>query len=112
MSGTLQELLERIYGIKTYYRINERADSVGTSVSQILSANPNRVSFLVVNLSTTNLFISPKNDVTCYKGLFVAPNGGSVILQWDVDFELVSQAWYAIASASSTNVYILENIII
>jgi hypothetical protein len=112
MANSLQNLLERIYGLKTFYKINAKADSIGTSVTTILSANPNRVSFLVVNLSTANLFMSPDNDVSSSKGIFVAPNGGSVILQWDVDFELVSQTWYAVASASSSDIYILENIII
>jgi hypothetical protein len=83
---------------------------VGVSVVEILSSNPNRVSILIVNLSLNNLYISPQNDVSATKGIYIAPSGGAITLQWDRDFELVSQPFFAIASGAASDVFILENI--
>jgi len=110
MSIQLSDLLQNLYGIKTFPQINKTVSQVGSSAVQIMSANPNRVSFLVVNLSTNNLFISPQNDVSSTKGIYIAPSGGSITIQWDRDFELVSQPFFAIAAGAASDVYILENI--
>lgn len=110
MSIQLSEMLENLYGVKTFPQYNKVVDQVGTTVVQILKANPNRVSFLIVNLSANNLFISPLPDVASTKGIYIAPNGGSITVQWDRDFELASYAFYAIASGATSNVFVLENI--
>jgi len=110
MSIQLSDLLQNLYGVTTFPQINKMVSQVGTTVVQIMSSNPNRVSFLVVNLSANNLFISPVPDVSATKGIYIAPNGGSITMQFDIDFELVSQPFYAIAGGVTSDVYILENI--
>lgn len=110
MSIQLSDLLQNLYGVKTFPQINKLVDEVDATVTQILSANPNRVSFTFVNLSAVNMWIGPHSDVSSTKGIFVSPNGGSITLQWDRDFELVSQPFFAIAIANNSDCYILENI--
>lgn len=110
MSIQLSDLLQNLYGVKTFPQVNKTTSAVGTSVTRILSSNPNRVSFLVVNLSANQMFISPEPDVSSSKGIYIAPNGGSINVQWDRDFELVSQPFFAIAGAAASEVYIIENI--
>lgn len=110
MSIQLSDLLQNLYGVKTFPQINKTVSQVGVAAIQIMSANPNRVSFLVVNLSANNLYISPLNDVASTKGIYVAPSGGSITVQWDRDFELVSMPFFAIASGAASDVFILENI--
>jgi hypothetical protein len=110
MSIQLSDLLQNLYGVTSFPQINKKVNQVGVSVVEIMSSNPNRVSFLVVNLSANNLFISPENDVSSTKGIYIAPNGGSITVQWDRDFELVSQPFYAIAGGAASDVFILENI--
>jgi hypothetical protein len=110
MSIQLSDLLQNLYGVKSFPQVNKKVNQVGVSAIEIMSSNPNRVSFLVVNLSANNLFISPENDVSSTKGIYIAPNGGSITVQWDRDFELVSQPFYAIAGGAASDVFILENI--
>jgi hypothetical protein len=110
MSITLNELLEGLYGVKTFHQINQTVSAIGVASIPIMKGNPNRVSFLIVNLSANAIYISPMNDVSATKGIYVAPNGGSVLMQWDRDFELVSQTFYGIAAGAASSVYILENI--
>lgn len=110
MSVTLSELLEGLYGVKTTYRINPNISSVGTTALKLLNNNPNRVSFLVVNMSVNALYVSPMQDVSSTKGIYIAPNGGFATFQWDRDFELVGQEWWCIGGAAATTLYVLENI--
>jgi len=110
MSIQLSDLLQNLYGVKSTFSVNKRVDTVGVTVVSIMSANPNRLSFLFVNNSVNNIYISPINDVASTKGIYVSPGGGSVIFQWDRDFELVSSEWFAISTAAASNVFILENI--
>jgi hypothetical protein len=110
MSIQLSDLLQNLYGVKSFPQVNKKASSVGTSVIEIMSSNPNRVSFLIVNLSVNNLYISPQNDVSSTKGIYIAPSGGAITLQWDKDFELVSQPFFAVASGAASSIFVLENI--
>lgn len=110
MSVTLSELLEGLYGVLTTYRINPNISSVDTTPLKLLNNNPNRVSFLIVNMSVNSLYISPMRDVSSTKGIFIASNGGYATFQWDRDFELVSQEWWCVGGAAGTTLYVLENI--
>jgi hypothetical protein len=110
MSVTLSELLESLYGVKTTNRANPNIATVSTTAQKILNNNPNRVSFLVVNLSVNGLYIAPAQDVASTKGIYLAPNGGFATFMWDRDFELVGQEWWAIGTAVGTTLYCLENI--
>jgi hypothetical protein len=110
MSIQLSDLLQNLYGVKSFSQINKTTSLVQDTVTSIMSANPNRLSFLVVNTSTANIYLSSQNDVSSTKGIYLAPLGGSIIMQWDRDFELVASQWFAIASNADSEIYILENI--
>lgn len=110
MSLTLSEMIFQLYGIKSHYKKSDAGSTIGVTVDKILANNPNRLSFIIVNLSGNAMYISPNNDVSSTNGIFLAPNGGRAILQWDVDFELVSQEWFAIAAGAGSSYYLLENI--
>jgi hypothetical protein len=110
MSIQLSDLLQNLYGVKSFSQINKATSLVQDTVTSIMSANPNRLSFLVVNTSTANIYLSSQNDVSSTKGIYLAPLGGSIIIQWDRDFELVASQWFAIASNADSEIYILENI--
>jgi len=110
MSVTLHEVLDDLYGIKSTEIENPITNIVGVTPVKILNNNPNRLSCLIVNLSGNALYLAPSPDVSAAKGIFVAPNGGTVQLLWQEDFELVSRNWYAIAAVAGSGIYVLENI--
>lgn len=112
MPVTLSELLQSLYGVRSRTVENPETATVGVTVVNILRNNPNRLSFTIFNLSANNIWIGPKNDVSSTKGIWVSPNGGSVTLMWDRDFEIVGAAWYAIAAGAGSAIYLLENIAI
>lgn len=110
MSITLHEMLQNLFGINSHQRENRTADEVNIAATRVLMADPNRLSFTIVNLSGNAIYIAPSNEVADDRGIYLAPNGGTFICQWDVDFELVSQEWFGTAAIDNSAVYVLENI--
>lgn len=112
MNMSLSEMLFQLYGVRTTYTINPLVEDVDIAVTRILPHNPQRTSFVFYNLSANAIYISPRNTVSATEGIYVAPNGGSVVLTWDRDFELCSMEWYATAGANNSACFCLENIIV
>jgi len=113
MSLALHEMLEALYGVKSRKRVNYLVAQVEDEPTRILPGDPNRLSFVFVNLSANPMYIAPQRNLThtpATVGIYIAPTGGSIILQWDRDFELVSEEWWAISTIAASPCYILENI--
>ena len=118
MPLALHEMLQALYGIKSYARENSLLfdpatgfDRVGVAAARILATNPQRVSFQVTNLSANVVYIAISNTVLATHGIRLAPNGGLASLIWDRDFELCSHEWWAIATVADSDIYVLQNLI-
>jgi len=110
MSITLAEMLDNLFGVKSTHRINVEADEINSTVTQILKANPNRLSVLVINLGAQAVFLTPDNSPSSTRGIYLAPNGGSMILMFDKDFQLPASEWWGICSVDNNDVLIMENV--
>ena len=118
MKFALHEMLEALFGIKSYPRENSLLfnpatglDQVGVAAARILTNNPQRVSFLVINLSANVVYVGLTNQVAATHGVRLAPNGGLMSAIWDRDFEEVSHEWWAVATAAASDIYVLRNLI-
>jgi len=105
--GKLGELLEAHFGMQTTYRLSPPAFQIGVAVTQLVGYDPNRLGIVIVNTGATTAYLSPENTIAAGAGIVLAPNGGSVSLNWDKDFDLVAQQWFAIAGVA-TNCMVLE----
>jgi len=83
-------------GFKTRLIINPVTDAVATTATEILKNNPDRVFWLIVNLSGNNGFAGWDRQVSSTRGLLVAANGGFVSANIDEDGELVIYPVYAV----------------
>jgi len=110
MSIALHEMLSALYGVTSHIVNNPLVDEIDIAVTRFLPINPKRLSFTFVNLSVNIIYIAPSNQVAATFGIRLAPNGGMIVVQWDRDFEMVSQEWWATAAANNSAVYCLENI--
>jgi len=106
--GLLRNLIIREYGIQTAVRINPETDVVNTSPVRVLSNNPNRLSWVIVNLSGSDIWLGFDREVSSTKGLFLASGGSAIATDWRDDFELVGYEVWAIASADNSPIYVLE----
>lgn len=112
MPIALHEMLESLFGIKSFPKEQPYLDPhVANIATQLfLPYNPQRVSFIVINLSENVVYIAPSNQVGTGRGIRLAPQGGSASLTWDRDFELCSHDWYCMATADASAFYVLENV--
>jgi hypothetical protein len=106
--GVLSDLLRERFKIKTRPLVNPLVAAVGLAAIPIAQNNPDRVGFVMINLSANIVYISPLDTVLATAGIRLDANGGQVSMVWDEDFELVSQPWYGIATGAGSAVFILE----
>lgn len=76
-----------------------------TTVTDLLKNNPDRLSFLLVNLGTTAMYVAWDRGVLATHGIYIAPNGGSFGLSADEDAELVGMALFGISITSANDIY-------
>lgn len=111
MAGlNLSDMIDALFGVKTFYRINPVIDEVDATVTQILAGDPRRLFLLIMNLSGNAIYIAPDNQVATTRGIYLAPTGGSISLIWDRDMELVSQPWFGISTAANQDIFVIETL--
>jgi len=106
--GVLSDLLLDRFKLKTHNLVNPLVAAVGVAAIPVLLNHPDRVGFVMLNLSANIIYISPLPNVALLVGIRLDANGGMVGMVWDEDFELVSHDWYAIATGAASQVFILE----
>jgi len=105
---TLHDLILDRFKVKTRAVENPVTDTVGTEPVIILHNNPNRVFWLLINLSPNTIYVALSHDVSPNKGVYVDPNGGGTSMIWDEDFHATGWAVWAVASAADSKIYVLE----
>lgn len=106
---TLADLLMERFKVRTRGVENPLAvTSLGVTPLLILGNNPNRLGFVIINLSDNAVFVSLTNEVASTRGIRLSPNGGQMIGVWDEDFQLVGWAWWAVAGGAGSAIYVVE----
>lgn len=103
-----REVSEKRFGFPTRALENPVVSSVGTSAIEILRNNPDRVFWLVVNLSANTVYVALSEDVSATKGIRLDANGGFASFSAEEDGEAVAYAVHAIATGAASNIYVLE----
>ena len=109
MANVLDLIANKIGARVNYYK-NQYASSAGSTISQIVKDDPNRLALMVINLGSYDLFLAPDPQVSATRGIFVASAGGSWGVEWQEDYILPILGWYAYA-ADTTDLLIIELII-
>lgn len=80
---------------------------IGTTQSQILGNDPERVSLLLINLSVNTIYVGFDEAVGSSKGIILEANGGYVSFNAKDDFILTTLQMNAIAIAALSSLYVL-----
>jgi len=83
-------------GFKTRLNVNPVTATVATSATEILRNNPDRIFWLIVNLSPNDGYAGWDREVSSTKGLLVPSNGGYVSASAEEDGELVIYPVFAV----------------
>jgi len=106
--STARQLVQERFGAPVNPVVNRSVSSVGAAATRLFINDPDRLGFLVVNLSVNDLWIGPFPDVSATKGIRLGTNGGSISLVWFEDFEITAWEWFAIGSAAATTLLAVE----
>lgn len=108
MAKDLFDLVNEEFGVKARAVVNPETSSIGTTAEVILSNNPSRVGWLIINLSTNVLYLHFENDVATSKAFGRLKQGEAASSIWDEDFNVTAWAIWALASGASSDVYAVE----
>ena len=103
-----REISLKRFGFPTRAVENPVTDTVATTVTEILKNNPDRVFWLVVNLSDNEGYLALSEDVSKDKGVRLDAKGGFASMSADEDGEAVAYAVYAVNITLAGKYYILE----
>lgn len=104
----LSRYTQKKWGMKTRAIVSPMGvESVDTGVTQVLRNNPDRLMFLIINLSDTAMQLGWFRDVSATKGIVLAASGGTIVFEADVDGELVGYDFYVHCGADSKALFIM-----
>ena len=109
----LADLLMERFKVKTRAVENPAGIThLGVTAEIVLANNPNRLAFTIINLSANVVYVSLTSDVSATvgaeQGIRLDANGGSFTCIWDEDFQMTAWAWWGIATAHPSQIYVLE----
>lgn len=104
----LRAYAEKRFGRKTRAIVNPLdIEEVSTGVTQVLNNNPDRLMFLIINLSDTNMYFGWFRDVNATKGMILAAAGGTIIMAVEDDAELVGYEFFVQCAADNKAIFIM-----
>lgn len=109
----LADLLMERFKVKTRgVRDPLGVSPIGVAPLVVLNNNPNRLAFIVMNLSANIVYMDLEQVVNATPGVEVGlridPNGGFIRMMWDEDFQMTAWAWWIVSAVANTRLAILE----
>jgi len=99
---------EKKLGFPTRPIINPVTATVDTKATKVLNNNPDRIFWLVINLSLNKGYVGWDSEVSSTKGIPIGASGGYVSCNVEEDGELVIYEVYAINENAQGTYYVVE----
>lgn len=90
------------------YQEADGAVTVGTAPTRILQNNPERMSLGIVNIGSSDVYISPNSNVSNAKGIVLLAGGGSFTCNVRDDLTLPTLEWWCVSTAAGGQVYTVD----
>ena len=104
---TLQDLLLTQFKVKTRANINPEISKLTGGVDKVLSNNPNRLAWIIINLGDDSSYLSFERDPSLTKGIIISGGGGTASMLWNEDFDLVGYELF-IKGTADQYLYVIE----
>ena len=105
--NSVYQLIEARLGVNVAFKLTGTT-SVGTADVQLVENNPGRTHLTIVHLSSNTVYLSPMSAASSSSGILLTASGGSLAMNYNDDLVLPTLEWHAIASGSSSNVFVIE----
>lgn len=102
------ELIQKKYGILTRANQNPLRTALTTGVLMLLPNNPNRLAWVVCNLSDTNCYIAWDRDISAQHGILLTANGGVATMTMDEDFEATTWELFGLSDGVDKDIFSLS----
>lgn len=103
--GAALELARRLYGGDVV--VSPRSASIGVTPTEALGGDPERVQVVLINLSPNDVYLGFDSQVSSTNGIWLGPNGGSVVLTAPEDGTMPTYSFWGIASAANSTLHIV-----
>lgn len=77
-------------------------------IVQLAPNNPDRLMLVVMNLSDTDVYVSPDSIPSAIHGILLQNGGGVMSLSAAIDGELVGYEWNVYCTAAAKAIFVLE----
>lgn len=81
---------------------------VGISPTEIIPNNPDRVSYVISNVSTNEIHVGWNQQISTGLGILVPSNGGWIQGEVERDGGVIGWAVYGVSGAANTQLYVIE----
>ncbi len=102
----LQEYLESEFEGAFYVR--SQTIAAAASPTLVVPNDFERLGLVLINLSSSDLYLAPDPGVSATSGILLTGSGSSLSLVAHDDLVLVGYGWYALATAAPQSIYTLE----
>jgi len=108
---TVRDVIKDRVGTTYVPTFNAPTATVGTTAAVLLTQNPSRVAFQIVNLGAFDIFVTPNGVPSATRGIRIAANGGTATAFWEEDGETTAWEWAAVAIGGASAVFVQEILI-
>jgi len=102
------DLIQKKHGVLTRANQNPIRTTLTTNVQMLLPNNPNRLSWLICNLSDTICYIAWDRNITDQHGILLSANGGIASMTMDEDFEATTWELFGLSDGVDKDIFALS----
>jgi len=108
ITGLIEQMLEEEYHLKVAAVQELMAESVGVTPVQVLTRNPNRIMYLLINISPNTVYMLFSGEVSPTKGILLDAGGGRVASWVKEDAVATGEEIWVVADGANSNIYGFE----
>lgn len=106
--GALARFAERHFGVKTRATTADILTVASPALIQAAPNNPDRLMLILMNLSGTDMYVSPDTRTSNTHGVLLQNGGGALSLRAEVDGELVGYEWTVWCTVAAEELFVME----
>lgn len=109
--GRAADIIRARFGVDFYERESPLISTVGTTADRALADNPDRLWWVIINLSLNRLYGGLTAQVSATRALFrLEQSGGFASMSVDEDFALPTREVFVVADAAASALWVVEGI--
>ena len=102
----LQQIMEDEFNGS--FEVSDELLSVGTTVTQIIPHDYERLGLVIINTSQDIIYVAPFGSVSTASAIIMLSNGSSISMTAKDDLVLVGHEWYALGAVGAQSIYVLS----